>query len=267
MRRTYREHLKHSNAKGFATLYVVLVMIAVLLVAGTGWIVWNATRAANRSLDNQANSNTGNFGGKPIANFDECVAAGNPVAESYPETCRAGGKTFVNEKQADNDAWSTTATSGNGAFEITLPDGFGEVIKPLDSDSFYLMGTDQPEIKAGGPIEIKELDSFGTDAPVLFAAVILDGDYDRPQGRISDYTLVNGKENSIAGKKYTLIYGEDEPEGEGIGQRRLEDDRDYTYLFNLPNGKTLLISYHVYATDPGNMVETIEAIIDTIRLK
>lgn len=31
---------------------------------------------------------------QPITNFDECVAAGNPVMESYPAKCRAGGTTF-----------------------------------------------------------------------------------------------------------------------------------------------------------------------------
>jgi|GEM_PF-4040588 len=36
---------------------------------------------------------------QPITNFDECVAAGNPVMESYPEQCRANGQTFVNERQ------------------------------------------------------------------------------------------------------------------------------------------------------------------------
>lgn len=37
--------------------------------------------------------------GKPINSFDECVAAGNPVAESYPEQCHAGGKSFTNPRQ------------------------------------------------------------------------------------------------------------------------------------------------------------------------
>ncbi len=33
-----------------------------------------------------------------IANFDECVGAGFPVMESYPEQCRtADGRTFVNQ--------------------------------------------------------------------------------------------------------------------------------------------------------------------------
>jgi len=32
-----------------------------------------------------------------ITNFEECVAAGNPVMESYPEQCMADGKTFTRE--------------------------------------------------------------------------------------------------------------------------------------------------------------------------
>ncbi|HTK59579.1 MAG TPA: hypothetical protein VL283_00065 [Candidatus Baltobacteraceae bacterium] len=33
--------------------------------------------------------------GTRITTFEECVAAGNPVMESYPRQCRAGGQTFV----------------------------------------------------------------------------------------------------------------------------------------------------------------------------
>lgn len=32
-----------------------------------------------------------------ITSFEECVEAGNPVMESYPRQCRAGGETFVEE--------------------------------------------------------------------------------------------------------------------------------------------------------------------------
>jgi hypothetical protein len=35
-----------------------------------------------------------------VSNFDECVAAGNPVMESYPEQCRTkDGRLFINERQ------------------------------------------------------------------------------------------------------------------------------------------------------------------------
>lgn len=36
-----------------------------------------------------------------ITSFDECVAAGNPVMESFPEQCRTqDGRLFVNERQS-----------------------------------------------------------------------------------------------------------------------------------------------------------------------
>lgn len=35
--------------------------------------------------------------GSEIDSFNDCVAAGNPVMESYPRKCSAGGKTFVEE--------------------------------------------------------------------------------------------------------------------------------------------------------------------------
>lgn len=31
-----------------------------------------------------------------ISSFDECVAAGNPVMESYPDQCMANNRVFVN---------------------------------------------------------------------------------------------------------------------------------------------------------------------------
>lgn len=61
---------------------VVVVIIAVILV---GWF-W--------SRENN------------VKNFAECVAAGNPVMESYPRQCRVNGETFKedigNELEKDN---------------------------------------------------------------------------------------------------------------------------------------------------------------------
>lgn len=34
-----------------------------------------------------------------IDSFEECVAAGHPVMESYPEQCAANGQTFSNPNQ------------------------------------------------------------------------------------------------------------------------------------------------------------------------
>lgn len=41
--------------------------------------------------------------GIEVNNFKDCVAAGNPVMESYPRQCRHGDKTFVEEIEAETD--------------------------------------------------------------------------------------------------------------------------------------------------------------------
>jgi hypothetical protein len=38
--------------------------------------------------------------GNDVTSFEECVAAGNPVMESYPRQCRAGDKHFVENVDA-----------------------------------------------------------------------------------------------------------------------------------------------------------------------
>ncbi len=49
---------------------------------------------------------------KRIASFDECVAAGNPVMESYPRQCRADGELFVEkiDRAPENTADVSCAT-------------------------------------------------------------------------------------------------------------------------------------------------------------
>lgn len=61
-----------------------------------------------------------------ITSFEECAAAGNPVMESYPRQCRAGGTTFVEQVAAPEpppQAPATeTATLRKGEI-ATLTDG------------------------------------------------------------------------------------------------------------------------------------------------
>lgn len=48
-----------------------------------------------------------------INSFQECVAAGNPIMESYPEQCRTkDGRLFVNEEQSVPDQGTGAAAGG-----------------------------------------------------------------------------------------------------------------------------------------------------------
>ena len=58
----------------------ISILLVVLAVAGAAaWWQFGGNRAVPL----------------PVTNFDECVAAGNPVMESYPRRCNANGQTFT----------------------------------------------------------------------------------------------------------------------------------------------------------------------------
>lgn len=62
---------------------VIFIVIIVLFLAAAGVFAWKTGR------DKKGNINS----------FADCVAAGYPVMESYPEQCAADGKSFVNPDQ------------------------------------------------------------------------------------------------------------------------------------------------------------------------
>ena len=57
----------------------ILGIVALIVVLAVGYYLWK------------------DGGLKQATNFDECVALGNPVMESYPRQCRSGLKTFTEE--------------------------------------------------------------------------------------------------------------------------------------------------------------------------
>ena len=65
----------------------IIYAVMVLLLAGVALffiIKWRVPQADQK-----------------ITNFDQCVAAGNPILESYPEQCRTpDGRQFINERQS-----------------------------------------------------------------------------------------------------------------------------------------------------------------------
>ncbi|MEX2006934.1 MAG: hypothetical protein WD877_02100 [Candidatus Saccharimonadales bacterium] len=167
-------------------------------------------------------------------------------------------------EQEINSGWNTTVESGQKRFSIIFPDGWGEILKPLDSDWFLINGDKQPTIEIGKPVKITELEGYGGDSLTLFSVLVYDN-FAKPRGTAEDYTLTNGKDNPIEGKKYVYIHDKDSLEG--IGYQRFKGDRDYEYIFPLGGGEELRISYSVYGADPRNSLKTVEAIIETIRLK
>ena len=60
-----------------------------------------------------------------ITSFEECVAAGNPVMESYPRQCRANGQTFVEEVDDASGENSGAGAMIDGGVELQTEGNLG----------------------------------------------------------------------------------------------------------------------------------------------
>lgn len=249
----------HTKANRLNTILLVLLVVAL---ASCAYLLFLLQQKDSTNTDNAQSANSS---AQEVKNYANCVAAGNPVMESSPEQCSANGQTYINDAKAQDTGLDTTVESGLKAFKVQIPDGWS-VIKPLDQDSFYVMGLEQPVQKIGTDPTIDETDSFGTDAPALFTLSVQDS-YDESYIRGTSVSFNIGKaEDELKGKKYTYIHDVDEPEVDGIGQRRYKGDREYTYVLTLPSGKVILATYQVYSVDPKNNVELVDQVIQSIRL-
>jgi hypothetical protein len=77
---------------------VIVIVLGVIVIGGVAAALWwNFVPRISTST---------------INSYDECAAAGNPIMESYPEQCAAGGKTFT--RDISGDVKSNEYTSGKG---------------------------------------------------------------------------------------------------------------------------------------------------------
>lgn len=90
----YKLRLSRRDKKKVLRARWLILLGALVAIALIVWLAW--VRPMQRESD--------------IDSFDQCVAAGNPVQESYPEVCLTkDGKRFVNPKQdADHRAHQET---------------------------------------------------------------------------------------------------------------------------------------------------------------
>ena len=71
----------------------VLVVAVLCVVIVAGFFYWRLHRASN------------------IGSFDECVAAGYPATQSYPEQCTANGAVFVEPTDITQEAVGSVVTN------------------------------------------------------------------------------------------------------------------------------------------------------------
>ncbi len=71
---------------------IVIFVIGLVVILAVGGAVYYYKFYQETPPVNNQNQNVSVI---TITNFEECAAAGNPVMESYPRQCRAGGKNFT----------------------------------------------------------------------------------------------------------------------------------------------------------------------------
>lgn len=97
------------------------VWVAVIVLIIIGLIGWAWYAFVSNNSDNQ----------ETITNYEECVAGGYPIMETYPEQCRDGrGQTFV--RDISNETRQYEYISENGVkIEVVSPDSGETVTSPF----------------------------------------------------------------------------------------------------------------------------------------
>jgi hypothetical protein len=223
----------HSNQSGFGYVQVVLVFLIVGLIGCTGWYIFA----------NQKDSDAGNpsQSAKSISNFDECVAAGNAVMESYPEQCSANGQTFtkqITSQKDETEDW-LLFTPENKAYSVRIPDGWSGV--SLNSN-LYVRSAKNLAYSPGTKAIIENLKEGGWDGPSPFALY--------NPGSYADQIVREGNEvgtiKTKAGLSAHKFVFTQTTEPEAIGY--MKGAKVYNYYFDA-DGKFLQFSHVV---NPGD---------------
>jgi hypothetical protein len=71
-----------------------------------------------------------------VANFEECVAAGNPIMESYPERCMHDGETYVRVLSDDENTVTSADDAPPGSIHnLPVPEAVAAVKKHVAEKS------------------------------------------------------------------------------------------------------------------------------------
>jgi hypothetical protein len=216
------------NQKGFSAIEGLLIFIIVGIIAGVGWYVWDSNKKTDETLNNTGNSRV------------------------IPTQ-----KKVVEENKDESVSWPRIE-SGKKTFSVQIPNGWGEVIRALDSESLFITGVKQPLFNKDAEVKVTNLEASGGDSPRVFEVFVNDNVAD-PRGTPAAFNI-----GSLAGKKYVYEALKDgEP---GLGQEH-KGDKYYEYRFELKDNKKLLIWYNVYAaSDNNDQSATVDKIVKSIKL-
>lgn len=144
--------MKVINNKGFGTIALVLAMLVLAIAVSAGVYITK-------------NKDTSNNSSRPsvITNFEQCVAAGNPIMESYPEQCAANGKTYSNPNQKVEN----TPTSNNKKYLEIKEWGIRFSLEDVIKDAYYHVFPDRPLYVYFSTESLRNIDECSADQTSL----------------------------------------------------------------------------------------------------
>lgn len=241
------------NQSGFGSVVIVVIILVVALVGVAGWLVYDRQK---KDADKPQP--------KAISSFDECVAAGNPVMESYPEQCTSNGQTFTNKVEAvvnppadETSGWLLYESPGK-EYAMRLADGWS-LIRCDKSPSMYTYDNSKLMFLAGQKAVVSEI-TCGSDGRT---------------GLFINHATQNIEQIVTPGTKQTSLKTADGLEiekyywvvsGYGEGAGIANGDTEFTYVIRENPKRVMTISYSFQpgATDHHELVEKV---IRTIQFK
>ncbi len=170
------------RSKQAGSVIIVSLVVFVFAVIGTaGYAVYskNKTTSPDTAVAPSTPAN------KTINSFNECLAAGNPIMESFPEQCSANGKLFMKTDASTNSKFLELEAWG-----VKIP-----IISPLTDLQFSVLsqsnesGEKQPQIK----FYTKKSEELGMICPSNYSLI----------------TVVRGKADDIPATEAAIRSGND----------------------------------------------------------
>lgn len=202
-----------NDQNGFGFIEGLLVVIVVTLVGISGYYIYNANKAADKSSDKR----------------DASTAANNMEQESKP---------------SESDSWKLVE-SGKKAFKLRIPDGWTVNNDPENDNILAIKKTDIMTYQKGTPAVVTTNIIGGSDNLYRFTVFAADQKNVSSDNQKQEKIVTN---SGLAGEKSVYIQTEDL---EGLGNLG-KGGKSYTYQFE-KNNKYVIARYLVVAGETDNV--------------
>ncbi len=238
-----------TSQNGFTAIEAVLVTIVIGLLGISTWLFYERYQQKATVIDNQISQ---------INSFEDCAAAGNPISQTFPEQCRADGKTYTKMDDSSNETsdW-LVYTSPNKEFSVQLADGWN-LTSSESGLSLYTFSNENTNLTIGSRAIISPSQG-GRDGRSGFFMNYVTQSTDQintPGTKQSSLKTADGLEIS----KYFWVVSGYQNGGPGVAN----GDSQYTYVLRKSPTQTIVVDYS-FQTGQADHSLTIEKVLKTVR--